>query len=165
MSTDPYARYDHAWKTPGWSVQNPSVNYYVDGYVDPGMPEDVGHVQVFGEFLELNSGRTLGGVLRLRVNKILVHVPSGRQVMPGPFRPIRFNRQGFSISLPATDDPELASQDGGPWGYEAVLTVGGRRQEFTFALPEVLGEVSILELIPSEPITGSEDGVLDGGTI
>ena len=39
---DGMVRYDYAWKTPGWSVQNPSFSQVnPDGYVDPGLPSDI----------------------------------------------------------------------------------------------------------------------------
>lgn len=147
--SDPYVRYDYAWKTPAWTAQNPTINYYVDGYVDPGMPEDVTQARVRYEALELNSGRGLGGVLRLRINKMLKHVPTGRQVPPGGWRPIRFRAsRPLDIYLPVTDDPDLVADDGDPWVYEAVLTVRGYEQNFEFALPSTDLDVNLADLIP-----------------
>lgn len=144
MSVDPYVRYDYAWQTPGWSSQNPVINYGVDGYVDPGMPADVSMVRVFGSFMEMDSGRELSGTLRLRVDRNLLHVPTQRQVMKGALKPIRFRRDGFSIFLPATNDPELTPA----FKYEAVLTVRGVKQEFEFSLPLENPDVNITSLIP-----------------
>lgn len=142
--SDPYVRYDYAWNTPGWSAQAPVINYGVDGYVEPGMPADVTMVNVYGSFLEMDTGRDLSGVLRLRTDKILTHVPSGRQVMGGALKPIRFNHEGFSILLPATDDPQLTPE----FTYHARLTVRGVVQEFDFDLPMAELEVNITSKIP-----------------
>jgi hypothetical protein len=143
VSEEAFARYDYAWNTPGFTAQNNTWIPGVNGYVNPGMPDDVSKVRVFGEFLELDSGRPLEGVLRLRVDQILTHVPSGRQVMAGGMKPIRFKRDGFSIYLPATDDPQLTPE----FTYHARLTVRGQRQEFTFSLPAAEAEVNITTLI------------------
>lgn len=143
--TDPYVRYDYAWKTPGWTTQNPVINYGVDGYVEPGMPADVTMVNVYGSFLEMDTGRDLEGVLRLRTDKVLTHVPSGRQVMGGALKPIRFRHDGFSIWLPATDDPQLTPE----FTYFARLTVRGVVQEFEFDLPAAETEVNITTKIPA----------------
>ena len=138
-----YYPYDYAWKTAGWSVQNPGYVAGSNSYIDPGMPDDVTKVRVYGHFMELDSGRDLEGVLNLRVDKILQYVPTGQQVMTGAFRPIRFNREGFSVYLPATDDPQLTPA----FQYIARLTVRGIRQEFTFSLPSATPEVNITDLI------------------
>lgn len=139
-----YARYDYAWKTPGWTSQDPVINYASNGDHDPGLPDDITYVRVFGSFLEFDSGNTLEGVLRLRVNKTLLHTPTNRQVMSGPMRPIRFQHDGFEVFLPATDDPQLTPE----FEYEARLTVHGVTQEFTFALPAAVPEVNINDLLP-----------------
>lgn len=140
-----YAPYDYAWKTPGWTVQNPVIPTQVaDGYLDPGLPPDVTYVRLSGTFLELDTGRALPGVLNLRVDQILTHVPSGQQVLAGGFRPIRFKKDGFSILLPATDDPQLTPA----FQYQARLTVRGISQEFEFSLPAATPEVNIHSLIP-----------------
>jgi hypothetical protein len=138
-----YLRYDHAWQTPGWNVQSPTYLGPSDGYADPGLPDDVSMVRVFGEFLELDTGRALGGVLRLWVDTILTHVTTNKQVMPGAWRPIRFRAGGFSIHLPATDDPQLTPA----FVYHARLTVRGVTQEFDFSLPAATPEVNIQSLI------------------
>lgn len=140
-----YVRYDYAWFTPGWSAQNPVINYGVDGYAEPGMPEDVTMVRLYGSFLEMDTGRNLEGVLRLRVDKILTHGPTGQQVLGGAIKPVRFKKGGFSIWLPATDDPQLTPS----FVYEARLTVRGVVQEFSFALPAATPEVNILTKIPA----------------
>jgi hypothetical protein len=145
MSDDPYVRYDYAWKTPGWNVQSPTFTYDEDGYVEPGMPSDVTMVNLYGSFMEMDTGRSLEGVLRLRTDKILTHVPTGRQVMGGAFKPIRFKKDGFSIWLPATDDPQLAPA----FDYFARLTVRGVVQEFEFTLPMAELEVNITDKIPA----------------
>lgn len=143
--TDPYARYDYAWKTPGWSVQNPVIpGDGSDGYADPGLPDDVSKVRVYGEFLEMGTGRRLEGVLRIRVNETLTYVPTNQQVMAGELYRIRFNKNGFSIYLPATDDPQLTPS----FEYVAELTVRGQKQVFSFALPAATPEVNITSLIP-----------------
>jgi hypothetical protein len=146
MSYDPaYVRYDYAWQTPGFTAQNPTINYGVDGYAEPGMPTDVSMVRLYGSFLEFDTGRPLEGVLRLRVEKILTHVPTGQQVMAGALKPIRFKKGGFSIWLPATDDPQLSPA----FEYEAKLTVRGQPQVFTFTLPAATPEVNITTKIPA----------------
>lgn len=138
------ANYDYAWKTVGWTTQNPTFTASgVDTYVDPGLPTDVSTVRVFGKFIELTTGRLLEGVLLLRTTQILTHGPTGTQVMPGTRR-IRFRRGEFSVLLPATDDPELAPA----FEYEARLTVRGYTREFKFSLPALTPEVNILSLIP-----------------
>lgn len=144
MTGEGHARYDYAWKTSGWTVQNPTVPDNVDSYVDPGMPDDVSTVRLYGSFLEMDTGRGVEGVLRLRVDKILTHVPTGRQVMSGPLRPVRFRASGFSIHLPATDDPQLTPE----FLYRARLTVRGVSREFEFGLPAENAEVNITSLIP-----------------
>lgn len=138
-----YVRYDYAWFTPGWSAQNPTINYGVDGYVEPGMPADVAMVRLYGSFLEMDTGRSLEGVLRLRVDQILVHGPTGQQVLGGDIKPVRFKKGGFNIWLPATDDPQLSPA----FVYHARLTVRGRTQEFEFDLPMADQEVNILSKI------------------
>lgn len=165
--SDPYVRYDYAWKTPGFTVQNPVINYGADGYVEPGMPADVTMVHLYGSFMEMDTGRDLEGVLRLRTDKILTHIPSGRQVMGGALKPVRFNHRGFSIWLPATDDPQLAPS----FRYEAKLTVRGVVQEFSFLLPSSEPEVNITTLInrylqeqPVEVGGGDSDGEFEMGT-
>lgn len=145
MTVDPYARYDYAWSTPGWSAQAPVVNYGANGYSEPGMPADVTMIRLYGSFMEMDTGRDLDGVLRLRTNKVLTHVPSGRQVMGGALKPIRFKRSGFSIFLPATDDPQLTPV----FTYFARLTVRGVVQEFEFSLPVLQPEVNITTKIPA----------------
>jgi hypothetical protein len=145
--TDPYVRYDYAWNTPGFTAQNAesNVNYGVDGYAEPGMPADVTMVRVYGSFLEMDTGRNLEGMLRLRVDKILTHVTTGQQVMGGALKPVRFKKGGFSIYLPATDDPQLTPE----FVYKARLTVRGVVQEFEFELPAATPEVNITSLIPA----------------
>lgn len=143
---DPYADYDYAWKTPAWTVQNPIIiGDGINGYINPGLPDDVTLVHVFGSFLEMDTGRGLEGVLRVRVDKILTHVTSGQQVLGGLVRVIRFKRGGFSIYLPATDDPQLTPA----FTYAAQLTVRGQTQEFEFSLPKDTLEVNILTKIPA----------------
>lgn len=144
MSVDPYyVRYDYAWVTPGWNAQNPVINYGVNGYVDPGLPEDVARVRVVGRFIELPNGRPLEGVLRLRVREILRHAATNQEIIPGSFRPIRFRRGYLDVSLPATNDPALSPA----FTYEARLTVGGSVREFTFTLDHEEEEVDIHDLI------------------
>jgi hypothetical protein len=139
------ARYDYAWKTPGWTVQNPVVTTFAaDGYVDPGLPADVSLVRVYGSFLEMDSGRSLEGTLRIRTPSIITYVPTGQQVLGGALRVIRFNKSGFSRYLPATDDPQLSPA----FQYECRLTVRGVSQEFSFSLPAATPEVNITSLIP-----------------
>ena len=142
--TDPYARYDYAWKTPGWSVQDPVINYATDGYVDPGLPSDVSMVKVYDTFMELGTGRPLEGVVQFRVKEILRHVPTGQQVMPGVIRK-RFRRDGFAIYLPATDDPDLTPNG---FLYVCRLTVRGTTQDFEFSLPATPDEVRLTSLVP-----------------
>jgi hypothetical protein len=100
-------------------------------------------VRVYGEFLEMDTGRGLEGVLRLRVNTDLTHVPTGRFIPSGDIAPVRFRRDGFSILLPATDDPQLTPA----FTYQARLTVRGERKEFEFALPAATPEVNIRTLM------------------
>jgi hypothetical protein len=64
--------------------------------------------------------------------------------MPGAFRAIRFRKGGFSVILPATDDPQLTPA----FTYHARLTVRGVTQEFEFSLPSATPEVNITTLIP-----------------
>lgn len=140
---DQYARYDYAWNTPGFTVQNPTINAAaVVGYGDPGLPADVSLVRLFGSFLELDTGRGLEGMLRIRVDRILTHVPTGRQVLGGAFRPIRFRADGFSIYLPATDDPQLTPA----FTYRARLTIRGQARDYEFSLPAAVPEVNISTL-------------------
>lgn len=134
MSGTEYVRYDYAWNTPGWSVQNPSFNNENDLYVAPGLPDDVSVIEVLYEPpMEWDSGRPLEGVLRIKCEEILTHTPTKRQVMPGVDR-IRFRTgRGVRLFLPATDDPELVSAE--PWKYSGVLTIHGIEQHFEFSLP------------------------------
>ena len=146
--TGPYARYDYAWQTPGWTSQDPVVNYAVDGYIDPGLPEDVTQVKVWDTFLEGFSGRSLDGVVQFRVDQILRHETTGQQVMPGVFRR-RFRKDGFAYYLPATDDPQLTPNG---FKYQCRLTVRGVTQEFEFLLPSSLATedgVRLTSLIPA----------------
>lgn len=142
-----YFPYDYAWDTPGWTVQNPAYTQPTDGYVAPGLPDDVSLVRVFASFLEWSSGRNLDGVVEFRVEDLLTHVTSGQQVMPGLLR-MRFQKAGFSVFLPATDDPQLTP----PFQYHCRMTVRGETQEFTFSLPASPAEVNILDLIP-DPVS------------
>lgn len=144
--SDPYARYDYAWKTPGWTVQDSGWVSGADGYHDPGLPDDVTKVRVYGEFLEWDSGRPLEGVIRVRANKILTYLPENKQVLPG-VKKVRFKQGGFSIMLPATDDPELVPNG---FTYQCTLTVRGTTQEFEFTLPSIPTEVNITDLIPPQ---------------
>lgn len=145
MTSGSYANYDYAWKQPGWSVQNPTIPVGgTDAYLDPGLPSDVSTVRVYGSFLELDSGRGLEGVLRLRVDRIVTYVPTQQQVIGGARPPLRFNHNGFSIDLAATDDPQLSPA----FQYDAELTVRGQKQRFSFALPSAVPEVNITSLIP-----------------
>lgn len=144
MSSSPYAPYDYAWKDRGWTVQNPEVVYPINTYLDPGLPSDVSLVRVFGHFQELDSGRGLEGVLRLRTTQNLLHVPTGVQFPASDLRPIRFQADGFSIFLAATDDPDLTPT----FTYQARLTVLGNHTDFEFALPSTPSSVNILSLIP-----------------
>lgn len=139
--TEAYSSYDYAWDTPGWTVQNPSFPL-AEGYVVPGMPE-VSLVNVVGTFKEFGSGQGLEGVLRLRVPTTLTHGPTGAVIPAGDIRPVRFKHGILSIWLPATDDPDLTP----PFEYEARLTVRGQRTEFTFALPALVPEVNINDLM------------------
>lgn len=138
-----YVRYDYAWVTPGWTIQNPTFNYATNSFTDPGMPDDVSLVRVYGTFMEMDSGRGLEGVLRLRTDVDLTHVPTGRLVPAGDLRPLRFPADGFSLYLPATDDPDLTPA----FTYHARLTIRGTHHEFDFALPAATPEVNILTLI------------------
>lgn len=146
MSSDPYVRYDYAWKTPGFTAQNPVINYGVDGYVEPGMPPDVTMIKLFGKFMEMDTGRGLEGVLRLRVDETLTHVPTQTMIPAGVIggRPIRFRKGYFETWLPATDDPQLSPT----FKYHARLTVRGDTKEFEFTLPAAQPEVNILSKIP-----------------
>lgn len=147
MSEGTYARYDYAWKTPGFTAQgDPIINYGTDGYAEPGMPPDITMVRLYYSALEMDTGRSLEGMLRLRTDKVLTHVPSGRQVMGGALKPIRFRHDGFSILLPATDDPQLTPE----FTYHARLTVRGVVQEFTFTLPSSELEVNLTDKLPAE---------------
>lgn len=142
--SDPYVRYDYAWNTPGFTAQNPVITS--PGPDSPtSLPADISLVRLYGSWLELDTGRPLEGVLRLRVNKILTHVPTGQQVMGGALKPIRFKKDGFSIYLPATDDPQLTPA----FLYQARLTVRGQTQEFEFSLPSLTPEVNITTKIPA----------------
>lgn len=147
-----YARYDYAWKTPGWNAQDPYIpEPSVDGYLDPGLPTDITYIRVWDDFLEWDSGRGLEGVVTFRVKEVLEHTPTGRTVMPGRRR-LRFRKDGFSINLPATDDPQLTPE----FQYECRLTVRGVTREFAFSLPAATpdGEVRLSTLIP--------EGILGG---
>ncbi len=137
-------RYDYAWQTPGWSAQQPTFEGPTDGYADPGMPEDVTHVHLYGSFTEFGSGRALESVLRLRVDRPLTHVPSGETVMGGALPVKRFTRyRPLSLWLPATDDPDLSPA----FEYEATLTVRGQKFKFSFPLPMATPEVNINTLL------------------
>lgn len=166
MPPEQYARYDYAWKTPGFTAQNAESNivYGTDGYASPGMPSDVTMVRVFYGAMEMDTGRSLEGVLRLRTDKIITHVPTGNQIIGGPLKPIRFKKDGFSIYLPATDDPQLSPE----FTYHARLTVRGVKQEFSFLLPMSSPEVNLSLLIPnadeSAPSGDNYNDYLDGGT-
>lgn len=142
---DEFARYDYAWKTSGWTVQNPTLTVVSpDTYYDPGLPEDVSKVLVTGEFLDWSTGRALEGYLTVRTSEILKHVPTNSLVMPGEKR-LRFIKGSFSVLLPATDDPQLVPND---WTYLFRLTVAGHTQEFTAALPSSPDTVNIIDLTP-----------------
>lgn len=145
-----YSSYDYAWKVPGWSVQNPVVpDSGPDGYVDPGMPEDVPRVRITQVFEEMGSGRPLEGVLRVRTRQPLVHEVSGAYYPAGHLLRVRFNRyRPLDVYLPATDSTTLHTRDNAPWKYHALLTVRGEQQEFEFSLPEASPAVNILDLIP-----------------
>jgi hypothetical protein len=145
---DTYARYDYAWQQAGWTAQNPGYVISGDTYHDPGLPADVSKVVLFGEFLDFVTGRPLEGVLTLRTSQRLTYIPTNTPVMPG-VRKIRFNRGGFSLVLPATDDPQLTPE----YLYQAKLTVAGHSVEFQFTLPAADVEVNINDLIPNP--TGS----------
>lgn len=157
-----YAPYDYAWKTSGWTVQNPAYTPSVNTYVDPGLPTDVSKVRVFGTFLDLNSGLPQDGVFRVKARTSnggpLKHIPSGSLVFPHSF-PLRFTQGAFSLLLPATDDPDLTPA----FVYDARLTVAGRTTEFTFSLPASVPEKSVFDLIDlATPLL--DDNVIDGGT-
>lgn len=141
--SDPYARFDYAWKTAGWTSQNPTFPEGSAGdYYDPGLPEDVSKVRLYGSYRELDTGRALSGVLRLRVDQVLIYTPTGEEVLSGGFRPIRFRRSGFSVYLPATDDPQLTPE----FQYEARLTVRGIVRRYKFSLPAATPEVNLATL-------------------
>jgi hypothetical protein len=141
-----YARYDYAWKTPGWTTQDPVIPAQTDGYVDPGMPDDVTMVRLYGTFMELDTGRPLEGVLRLRVNETVTHLPSGSLIPAGAIggRPIRFTKGVLETWLPATDDPQLSPA----FEYVARLTVRGDVYDFTFSLPAAEPDVNIVSKMP-----------------
>lgn len=147
--TEQYARYDYAWKTAGWTVQNPE---YVTGgsntYWDPGLPEDVSKVRLYGTPLDWETGRPLESVLSVRATDILRYTPTGQQVMPGVIKKRFSANDGINLVLPATDDPQLTGPEG--WHYQARLTVKGHTQEFEFMLPSVPEEVLIFTLIPEQ---------------
>lgn len=145
---DTYVRYDYAWKTPGWSVQNPTYPLVADGYVDPGLPSDITKVRLFGEFMDWETGRALEGYLEIRTDTPMTYVPTGTRVMPG-VKKIRFNKGGFAIYLPATDDDQLTPE----FVYQARLTVSGYTNVFQFALPAINSDVNVLDLLP--PAEGS----------
>ena len=159
-----YANYDYAWRTPGWSVQNPVVpSGNTNGYVDPGLPSDIALVRVFGKWLEMGSGRGLEGVLRVRTMSDLIHTTSGSQIPAGEMPPFKFRAdEGLNIYLPATDDPQLIPA----FKYHAKLTVRGEKHEFEFSLPASLGSVSIFDLLPAgveDTPDFWDDETIDGG--
>jgi hypothetical protein len=141
-----YARYDYAWKTPGWTTQDPVIPAQTDGYVDPGMPADVTMVRLYGSFMEMDTGRPLEGVLRLRVNETVTYGPTQSLVPAGAIggRPIRFRDGFFETWLPATDDPQLSPA----FEYVARLTVRGDVYDFTFSLPAAEPDVNIVSKMP-----------------
>lgn len=147
MANGGYAPYDYAWKTRGWSVQNPGYTETSNTYEDPGLPDDVPRVSVFGSFLDGDTGRGLEGVLRVRTSRVLTHQATGSQVLPG-VRRVRFQQDGFTINLPATGTAALGSE---PWTYQAILTVNGIHQQFEFSLPSSPSSVNIVNLIPDSP--------------
>jgi hypothetical protein len=160
--TDQYARYDYAWKYRGWNVQNPVIpTSAYDPTINTGFPDDVSQVRVFGQWIEMDSGNGLEGVLRVWLPEDLVHVPSGSVVPAGQLPLVRFrSNEGLSFYLPATDDPQLTPT----FTYHARLTVRGDVHEFDFALPSSLGEVNIKDLIGASPAApDSPNGVVDGG--
>lgn len=139
-----YARYDYAWKTAGWTVQNPTVTMVSPNtYYDPGLPDDVSKVLVSGEFIDWDSGRELEGVVDIRTSKLLTYTTTHIQVMPG-IKSFRF-RGHFSILLPATDDPQLQPTG---WTYQFRVTVAGYLQEFETVLPASPSTVNLLDLLP-----------------
>lgn len=154
-----YVRYDYAWKTPGWSVQNPTFNQVPDGYTDPGLPDDVDKVHLYGEFMDWETGRPLEGYLEIRCFDELTYVTTNTRVMPG-VKKIRFNRGGFDIVLPATDSDNLVPE----FTYRARLTVAGKTNAFQFELLTLDDPVNINDLLPAP--TGSiiiDESSDDGG--
>lgn len=140
---DQIVRYDYAWKTPGWTVQNPTfLIEQPDTFSDPGLPAAVSKVTVNGKFRD-DRGRFLDGLIQIRTSKILEYVPENVQVLPGVLR-VRFTDRGFSIALPATNDVDLAPVG---WEYEMRLTVAGVTQEFSTPLPASPATVDIIDLI------------------
>lgn len=143
--TEEYVRYDYAWKTPGWTVQNPSFPVVSpDTFYDPGLPVDVSTVRVFGNFIDWKTGRALEGTLSVRTSKVLTYQPTQTLVFPGVVT-MRFTKGEVSILLPATDDPQLTPND---WTYHFRLTVQGVVQEFEASIAAALGEVNVVDLIP-----------------
>jgi hypothetical protein len=159
---DGYARYDYAWKTPGWSVQNPVVPPAAyDGYVEPGLPEGLQLVRLFYEApLELTSGRAVEGVLRIRSKQILVHTPTGKQILPRVITKRFRAGYGIELFLPATDDPDLFPNG---WTYEGSLRVLGTTQEFAFELPGIPTEANLALLVDTSPVVGTEGDIVGGG--
>jgi hypothetical protein len=146
MTEDVHARYDYAWKQPGFTVQNPTINYdqSLNGYWNPGLPDDVSKVRVFGKFLDLMTGRTLAGHLTVRASTTLTYTPTGAQVMPSVEK-LRFIKGYFSLYLPATDDLQLIPNG---WKYYFRLRVQETTQEFEASLPSSPADVDIRTLIP-----------------
>lgn len=143
-----YVRYDYAWQTPGWSAQNPVIpTTSGDSYADPGLPADVSLVRLFGNFAEVGTGRPLEGVLRLRTNADLLHVPTSTLYPRGEILRRRFTRyRPLDIMIAATDDPDLTAE-GGTWEYEAHLQVRGKRYNFKFAAPAAGTELDIVTVL------------------
>lgn len=145
-----YSRYDYAWKTPGWNVQNPVFPVVTDPHSEPGLPSDIAKVRVHGHFRDGSTGRNLQGVLRVRNKKFRTHIPTQTRLSPTNIREKFIG--DFEIWLPATDDDDL-TPNGVP--YEAVLTVAGYTEVFSFLLPTALDSVNILTLLPQS--TGGID--------
>lgn len=148
MPADVHARYDYAWRTPGFTVQNPTIIYdNVNGYWSPGLPADVSKVKVFGNFLDLMTGRPLEGHLTVRASTVLHYTPTGAQVMPGVEK-LRFIKGYFEVTLPATDDAQLTPNN---FKYWFRLRVQETTQEFEALLPATPAEVDIRTLVPAVP--------------
>jgi hypothetical protein len=140
-----FARYDYAWKTPGWTVQNPTITMETpSGYWDPGLPDDVSKVLVLGRFLDLMTGRALEGHLSVRASEVLTYTPTGSLVLPA-VEGLRFRDGDLSLTLPATDDAQLTPNG---WKYHFRLRVQENTFDWEAELPSSPSPVDIQDLMP-----------------